>query len=202
LIGRSESDLIMSGFSFSLRTEYNQAPLSIQMVEQVLRWNGINPTEIASLVADQILRFVIDGLTERDFRRWCESGDSPEPLRYFPTKWGTLLFSSVSGAICACHQRKQLLEVSEGIFPYWQLFSMSRFCGKHSSLDGFIAPPSDPIWADIYPPNGWMCACTVIVLLQEDVPRRARISRPISEVIRAECRNWLLNRPDRIFKWL
>jgi len=31
---------------------------------------------------------------------------------------------------------------------------------EHESLDGFIAPKDDPVWFQIYPPNGYGCRCS------------------------------------------
>ena len=33
---------------------------------------------------------------------------------------------------------------------------------EHAELHGVTLPPSDPFWAEYYPPNGWNCRCTVV----------------------------------------
>ena len=33
---------------------------------------------------------------------------------------------------------------------------------EHAALDGVTLPPSNPFWAEFYPPNGWNCRCTVV----------------------------------------
>ncbi len=38
----------------------------------------------------------------------------------------------------------------------------SRVRKEHEDLDGLILEFSDPLWAKIYPPNGWGCRCIVI----------------------------------------
>lgn len=38
----------------------------------------------------------------------------------------------------------------------------NRVRKSHQDLDGTRLPPNDPLWAKIYPPNGWGCRCTVI----------------------------------------
>lgn len=38
---------------------------------------------------------------------------------------------------------------------------------EHAALDGITLPPSDPFWAEYYPPNGWNCRCTVVQVRKE-----------------------------------
>lgn len=38
----------------------------------------------------------------------------------------------------------------------------SRVRSEHARLDGLTRPVDDPIWARIFPPNGWGCRCDVI----------------------------------------
>jgi len=192
---------MMAGFSFNIRTEYEPAPLSIQMTEQVLRWDGFNSVDSAPIIARKILDFVTDGATERDFMRWRESEEAHPCAAQLSKEWAQLLFRSLALATYSHHQHT-MLPIDPEIFPFLEYASATTYCKKHASLDGYIARPDDPIWNDIYPPNGWVCGCSVMPIMAMDVPPRKRIGRPIPEALRLQCVNWLHIRPDHILKLL
>ena len=37
---------------------------------------------------------------------------------------------------------------------------------EHAALDGVTLPVSDPMWAEITPPNGWNCRCLLVQVLK------------------------------------
>lgn len=41
---------------------------------------------------------------------------------------------------------------------------------EHAALNGVTLPPSDPFWAEFYPPNGWNCRCTVVQVRKSKYP--------------------------------
>ena len=50
---------------------------------------------------------------------------------------------------------------------------------EHAALDRVTLPPSNPFWADFYPPNGWNCRCTVVQVRKSKYP-----ATPHDEAIR------------------
>lgn len=56
---------------------------------------------------------------------------------------------------------------------------------SHRVLDGLQRPMNDPIWNDIYPPNGWRCRCTVTVVAGAATPdRQIRLPKDIPPMFR------------------
>jgi len=191
----------MAGFSFNLKMDYAEAPLAKAMIEQVLRWNQIDPDQTAALISDQVLQMVRDGSTERDFVKWCRSSAAPSKVVGLEKNWTSLLFSSVALATYSHHHYLESVKVS-AFLPYWAISSMTERCSLHSSLDGFPAKSDDPVWRDVHPPNGWLCGCLVSPLDARDAAREPGLNREISPHVRSACRGWLTTRPDHILRLL
>ncbi len=181
--------------------EYPLGPLSIPMVEQVFRWEGIDPGDFAPAIAEKILGFVRDGALDRDFRRWCASGEAPACAAQLGRKWIELLFNSVAGHIYAHGYYLDWASVSEAL-PFGQYFCESIYCAEHAKLDGFVARFDDPVWKDVYPLNGWMCGCAVAPIMEEDLEVRPYVARSVAEGLRLRCGTWLQSRPDKILRLL
>lgn len=56
-------------------------------------------------------------------------------------------------------------------FLRWQTARDFRVRDEHKPLQGFTAPPDDPIWSQIWPPAGYNCRCTVTVISNRDAER-------------------------------
>lgn len=66
-------------------------------------------------------------------------------------------------------------------FPYLRYRQIDRPTKRlqHQRFDGLTRPVDDPIWAHIYPPNGWFCGCSVEQITQGQVDRGdAAVSPP------------------------
>jgi len=56
---------------------------------------------------------------------------------------------------------------------------------SHRALNGLQRPMNDPIWNDIYPPNGWRCRCTVTVVSGAATPdSQIRLPKDIPPIFR------------------
>lgn len=55
------------------------------------------------------------------------------------------------------------LKGKKNIFPYWQYNTVGdeRVREEHEKIAGVVLPVDDPVWGQIYPPNGWKCRCRV-----------------------------------------
>lgn len=53
---------------------------------------------------------------------------------------------------------------------------------EHEALDGTTAPKNDPIWDQIWPPNGWACRCQVVEIWADEVDQH-KIEYPPAEIV-------------------
>ena len=69
-------------------------------------------------------------------------------------------------AITSSRQAAQWLDIeaNKDTLPYlmYQTVGDARVRPDHQVLDGITRRVDDPIWNDIYPPNGWLCRCIVV----------------------------------------
>ena len=176
--------------------EYIQGPLAVQMVTQVLQWNSIDAETAAPVIADKILAIVIAEDYPRALWNWCTSGEAPTGVARLSRKWAELLYSSVTLHIFSADRRKSMLDVSKAL-PMWRCDSPTGFCAPHRALDGFTARFDDPIWERIYPPNGWVCGCSVLSARDGGEIGFKASKRIIPPEIVLQCTSWIDKRPDR-----
>jgi hypothetical protein len=187
-------------FSFDSKSAYEPPPLSEEMVKRVFLWNGIQDVPAVS-VLKQIISLVNDGKTDTEFLRWCHGPDAPLAVAALEKKWMRLLFQSIALATFA-HQEHLDVVSCVNVFPFWQLCCATRYCISHASLDGFVARFDDAVWEWLQPPNGWLCGCSIVPLLEKEGEagqRRYLIVAP--EMLRA-CTRWIDERPDHILSQL
>jgi len=56
---------------------------------------------------------------------------------------------------------------------------------EHAALDGTTLPKDDPIWDEIYTPNGWVCRCSIIAIFEErEIVRPPKIVEIDGKIIR------------------
>ena len=61
---------------------------------------------------------------------------------------------------------------------------------EHAALDGVTLPVSDPMWAEITPPNGWNCRCLLVQVLKSRYPvtDRAEVMRLAEQAFERDTR--------------
>ena len=185
----------MSEDLFNLQANYAIDALAARMAEQILLWNGIDPRECVLAISARMLGLVAQEALDRDFVRWCRSAEAPQLLARLDKKWASLLFTSVALAAYSHRNRSTLLAVSSGM-PYWVLGCMTQACAPHSTLDGFAAKFDDPIWQFIYPPNGWMCGCSVLAFSGDEREVAEGLGRAVPPELKRACISWLHVRPN------
>lgn len=182
-----------------MRTEYAQPPLAAKMVSRVLGWSGIDPAGLIEPVCAKILSLACDRSTERDFRRWCASAEAPAALASFDRKWAELLFDSVVLHTYA-HQRYAENVAVAKFMPLWIYDCPTEYCKSHRSVDRFVASHDDPVWQSIYPPNGWLCGCSVLAITEEGLKDElGHHHREMPQTLLDTCARWIDERPDAIY---
>lgn len=83
---------------------------------------------------------------------------------YLQTEYNT---AQLTGEAAATYYR--LIGQAE-IFPYWKYTTAGDPLVRrdHAQLDGIILPVNDPIWDQLYPPNGWNCRCYIVPRMRHE----------------------------------
>lgn len=70
--------------------------------------------------------------------------------------------------------RKAAMEASTESHPYWRYVAIldGKTRPSHRALSGKVYRHDDPVWASIYPPNGFNCRCRVSALSAAAMKRR------------------------------
>ncbi len=101
--------------------------------------------------------------------------DAYDDISGRPVEWGSprrlkLIYRQNMQTAYMAGRYKQQIELAKadgaGSRPYWQYIAVrdSRTRPTHSALHGRVWSADDPIWASLYPPNGWNCRCRVRAL--------------------------------------
>lgn len=63
------------------------------------------------------------------------------------------------------------IQADKDVLPLlqYQTVGDGRVRPEHAALDNIIRPADDKFWAELYPPNGWNCRCSVIQLAEGEV---------------------------------
>lgn len=89
-----------------------------------------------------------------------------------PRRLKTIYQTNLQSAYMA--GRKADMEETTDTHPYWMYIAIldGKTRPSHRALHGQVFRHDDPIWASIFPPNGFNCRCRVIALTEAAVKRR------------------------------
>lgn len=64
----------------------------------------------------------------------------------------------------------QRLVKQKNTFPLWKyrIVDDGNTRLEHKALEGLVLPATDPLWDEIFPPNGWNCRCWVEPILRHE----------------------------------
>jgi SPP1 gp7 family putative phage head morphogenesis protein len=100
------------------------------------------------------------------------AGHSKDEKEYVNWRIRVIYDTNMKTAYAAGHYRQQTRHAE--MRPIWEY--VSKLVGKnrredHLALHGKAFRFDDPIWNEIYPPNGWGCECSVITLSESGAER-------------------------------
>ncbi len=160
------------------------------IVGRELRRENIDDLWTCPRITAKLLDPATLAASKEGFIRWCRSDEAPAMVhRFDQDRLAVLYWAALALDASAKNLESQLEEGAEYAFPYFQLDAYACRIPKHASIDGFIAKRDDPIWEIIWPPNGWLCACTVQPLLEMDVEDVTVASQP--GISRLESAIWV-----------
>lgn len=89
-----------------------------------------------------------------------------------PRRLKTIYQTNLQSAYMA--GRKAEMEQTTETHPYWMYVAIldGKTRPSHRALNGQVFRHDDPIWAAIFPPNGFNCRCRVVALSEAAVKRR------------------------------
>lgn len=113
------------------------------------------------------------------------------------TEYDTAFTAAQSASRYQLHLRQR------DTFTHWKYRAIHDKLTRpaHMMLDGVILPATDPLWNEIYPPNGWNCRCRVVQLLPGEgkgklAEMKAKVDafKATDEWRKAKANGWGINR--------
>lgn len=110
----------------------------------------------------------------QEFREMANRINGEYSGRYLPIEYNTAIASAQMSSRWVQYQAEK------DIFPNltYRTVGDARVRQSHAALDGLTKPISDPIWATIYPPNGWGCRCDAEQSVDEEITKDKDIAIP------------------------
>jgi len=134
--------------------------------------SGAGQMDVILDLYEEIDRAIEEGVSFRQFQKNAEDifkrrgWAGPKPWHL------DLIFRNNTAAAYGAGRYRQL-EETKATRPYWRYSAVldSRTRPSHFSLHGRIWPADDPMWNQIYPPNGHRCRCSTTSLSPRDLAR-------------------------------
>lgn len=177
------------------------------VVGRLLRRKHVTDESVGPQVTAKLLELATSNGTEREFLKWCQSMSAPNEVRDLDKEWLGALFWTASALNVSARKMEEIWdEAIAEAFPFIQLDSYACRIPSHTALDQFTARREDPIWQIIWPPNDWLCQCSVIPLVKCDIENEALSMAPGHERLDPKlvfgCTDWYTRSPRAALKLL
>ena len=150
--------------------------LSSQYKKDAFTVAGVNDVKLIEKVRDELAKVLQNGGTMKDFEAAVSKMTTEAGVEQIAAFQLDTVFTTNMQKAYSLGRFEQLNDAAtKSAIPYWQYMTVgdSRVRPEHAVLDYFAARNDDPVWAKIYPPNGFNCRCIVIGLLDEEAPDNA-----------------------------
>jgi hypothetical protein len=189
----------LQGISIVLRTERPHRKISIPQLHPVLMASlkRAEVEDVAYAVSANIAAKLIhpDTLNEGVgvFIEWCHSEVNGVPQMGRP--WYELMFWAAYSLDAAELRAQQLWDDGpRSVFTHFELWADGCRVPTHAALNNFVAHRDDDIWSYIWPPNDWLCGCTLVGLLPSEALERDGVNVPgiqrVDEKLMNRCISW------------
>jgi hypothetical protein len=147
---------------------------------------GVMQADVLADIQAAVQKFIDEGGDYKDFKKTFDDAIARTGLGALaPWRARLVLNQNISNAYQAGRYARQEDPEYQRIAPYREYahgFS-DKPRAAHLALDGFVARTADPIWATIFPPNGYNCSCRVFTLTQGQFDRgNYTLSDPLPSV--------------------
>lgn len=88
----------------------------------------------------------------------------------FNKKWQKTEYETANLLTLSTQNYDRLIKKTK-LFPFWEYRTVGddKVRPEHARLHGVILAATDPLWAKIWPPNGWKCRCYVVPRMTHEV---------------------------------
>ncbi|MBI2882854.1 MAG: minor capsid protein [Candidatus Methylomirabilis oxyfera] len=142
-------------------------------------------TDILQDIRAELDRALAEGTTYQEFKKqltpilqakgwWGRQQVRGESVQLgSPHRLNTIFQTNIQTALQVGHYRAMTDPAVLQARPYWRYVAVldSRTRPMHRAWHGTILPADDPWWSTHYPPNGWLCRCSVVSVSKGELDR-------------------------------
>ncbi len=117
-------------------------------------------------------------LPELEKKGWLGKGTISDPTtgevskQLAPHRFETIYRTNMHSAMMAGRYQSQRDNIQYRPYATYSTVGDNRVRPKHAELEGFTARLDDPVWEYLYPPNDWMCRCSVRTYSEKDIVKK------------------------------
>lgn len=159
---------------------------------------GATKADLVNDIHTAVTKAIEQGETITQFRKDFDKAVSTHGWTYKGKRgWRSRVIYQTNMRAAHMAGRWKQLQANKAFRPYIQYRTAgdARVRPLHRAWDGMVFHIDHPFWDTHYPPNGWLCRCTVRSLGASDVDER---NLPIEEKSPTEKSRWVVNKDGEL----